>query len=75
MQVQVPHGVMPGQPFTILTPQGQQMAFYAPPGSVPGQIVQVNLPAIPQAATAAAVAPQCMQRAAPYGFTGDEQNI
>ena len=68
--VMIPPHVLPGQPFVFQTPHGQQMVVQAPPGSQPGQVIQIAVPAQHEG-TAVAVAPQAMQRAHPH----EEQNI
>ena len=53
MQVTVPPGLMEGQAFVIMTPDGQQMQTVVPPGSKAGDVIAVAIPAV--VATAVAV--------------------
>ena len=44
MQVIVPAGVGPGQPFVVATPGGLQFQVVAPPGVMPGMQIMVEAP-------------------------------
>ena len=53
VELVVPPGVAPGQPFLIGTPDGQQVQVMCPPGVTAGQMILINVPVAPGAAVGA----------------------
>ena len=69
LQVAIPDGITPGQLFTVVTPEGQEMQVQCPADAAPGQTIAIMVPAAEPApmpvATAQAYAPQPQQQPQP----------